>query len=368
MLELFERLLLLLQAGEKASLSTVISRSGSVPAPAGSRLLVSAGGACWGTVGGGQLEARVLEDAGKALKDQQPAITSLEFEGTGAADEGMLCGGRISLFTEVVFPAREELRIFRILIDELKAGRPVALATVVVTAYAEVPPVATRLVFRGKKILAGSLASKRWNEKLILATQSALEREDPLYLSLENKQSASPGIEGFLVEAFHPAPMLIIFGAGHVAQPLCKMAAMAGFRVAVVDDRAEFASQERFPEASEIFTCQSEEAFTRLDPGPTHYLVSVTRGHLHDREVIEHALKCPAAYIGMIGSRRKVKLLWEDLKARGVEPQALERVHAPVGLKIGAETPAEIAVSILAELIQTRRTAKPVIHKGTIRL
>jgi xanthine dehydrogenase accessory factor len=303
------------------------------------------------------------------LSEEQPAITGLEFEATEAAREGMLCGGRISLFTEIIFPSRQERGIFQVVVDELKASRPVAMATAVVTAYPEKPPGGPRVVFRREKILAGSLADPHWNEKVIAAASGMLEREEPLYLSLESKLEAFPELEGFLVEAFHAEPTLVIFGAGHVAQPLCNIAAMAGFRVVVVDNRAEFASRERFPDSSEILLCEPEEAFTRLDPGPGHYLVSVTRGHLEDRKVIEHALRFPAAYIGMIGSKRKVKLLWEELKARGVEPDALERVHAPIGLEIGAETPAEIAVSILAEMIQTRRAAgKPVIRRETIQL
>ena len=369
MLELLESLLLLLGKGEKASLSTVTSREGSVPAPAGSRLLVSEKGTVWGTVGGGPLEAQVLQAAGRALQDQRPSITNHEFKAAEAAAGGMICGGRISLFTEVIFPTPEEIGIFKTLVDELKASRPVALATSVVTAYPQTSPDGTRLVFGREKILAGSLADKQWNDKLLCAAGSILEQKDPLYLGLESKPEGFPELEGFLVEVFHPDPTLVIFGAGHVAQPLCKMAAMAGFKVVVVDDRPEFASPERFPKAKEILLCDPEEAFTRIVPGAGHYLVSVTRGHLQDRQVIEHALKFPAAYIGMIGSKRKVKLLWEDLKTRGFEPEALERVHAPIGLEIGAETPAEIAVSILAEMIRTRRaTGRPVIRRRALRL
>jgi xanthine dehydrogenase accessory factor len=369
MQKLFEQVLLLLEKGEKVSLSTVIARKGSVPAPVGSRLIVTADGSFWGTVGGGLLEAEVLRVAAKALKDEKPAITSLEFEAKEAAEKGMLCGGSVRLFTEVVFPTEKERQSFGTLVAELKASRPVALATEVVTAYSETPPKSARLLFRDKMILAGSLELHEWHEKIISAARGILEREEPLYLNLEKKLEDKPGVDGFLVEALYPDPTLVIFGAGHVARPLCKIAAMADFRVVVVDDRADFASREHFPESSEIFLCSPTEAMNRIKPGPMHYLVSVTRGHLQDREVVEQALKYPAAYLGMIGSKRKVKLLWEDLRAGGVEPEALEWVNAPIGLEIGAETPAEIAVSIVAEMIQTHRAkGRPGITQRTILL
>ncbi|MBN2287854.1 MAG: XdhC family protein [Candidatus Glassbacteria bacterium] len=369
MSELFERLLALLEAGEKVSLTTVISRTGSVPCPAGSRLLVPEDGSSLGTVGGGILEAEALRAARKALQEEQPAITDLEFEAAEAAREGMLCGGRVGLYTEVVFPTGSELENFRAVVGELGASRPVAMATAVVTAYPGKAPGTTRVIFRGDKILAGSLADPQWNGKIISAAAGLLDREDSLYLELESRPGDMPGLQGFLVDPLHPDPTLVIFGAGHVAQPLCRMASLAGFRVVVVDDRGEFASRDRFPESSEILVCGPAEAFGRIDPGPGWYLVSVTRGHLQDREVVERALEFPVSYLGMIGSRRKVKLLWEDLRSRGVLQQELERVHAPVGLEIGAETPAEIAVSILAQMIATRRAAgRPVIRRGTVEL
>jgi xanthine dehydrogenase accessory factor len=155
-----------------------------------------------------------------------------------------------------------------------------------------------------------------------------------------------------------PYPTLFVFGGGHIAVPLCWMAGLAGFRVVVIDDREEFANRARFPRAFGVMAATVSEAFERLSIGNDSYVVAVTRGHLLDEEVVAAALGTAARYIGMIGSRRKVAAVRERLEQAGFPEQELERVQAPIGLAIGAETVEEIAVSIVAELVQVRRGAR----------
>jgi xanthine dehydrogenase accessory factor len=140
-----------------------------------------------------------------------------------------------------------------------------------------------------------------------------------------------------------------------VAIPLAQVAAIAGFRVTVIDDREEFASRERFPVADEVVVASVEEAFSALPIGKDSYVVAVTRGHVMDEEVVAAALAARARYIGMIGSRRKVAGVRERLRERGFAPEELDRVHAPIGIEIGSDTVEEIAISIVAELIAERR-------------
>lgn len=172
------------------------------------------------------------------------------------------------------------------------------------------------------------------------------------------------------VEAHHAPPSLVIVGAGHIARPLSRVAAMLGFRVTVLDDRPAFATRERFPEAEAVLRADFSDPFRGVAVGAGTYLVLVTRGHKYDFEALRDVLHRPAppAYVGMVGSRRRVRAALEQLAREGVSPGRLAAVHAPVGLDLGAETPEEIAVSIAAELVQVRRggTGRPLRDKERV--
>jgi xanthine dehydrogenase accessory factor len=158
-----------------------------------------------------------------------------------------------------------------------------------------------------------------------------------------------------LIDPLRPAETVFLFGAGHVAQPTARLAALVGFSVRVVDDRAAFANAERFPEAQEIRAVTSfDGALKELDIDRSTFIVIVTRGHLHDQTVLEQALRSKAVYIGMIGSRNKRDHIFKALLRQGFTEADLNRVHCPIGLNIGAETPEEIALSIVAEMVRFR--------------
>ena len=173
------------------------------------------------------------------------------------------------------------------------------------------------------------------------------------------------------VEPILQEPRLFIFGGGHIALALSKMARIAGFKIIVVDDRPEFASPERFPEAERTIAADFLEAFSRLNVDSSSYIVIVTHAHAGDEVVLERALQTEARYVGMIGSRRKNSVVFENLRAKGVSQDSIDRVHAPIGVPIHAWTSEEIAVSILAEIIKVRRapderaSASPTSPAGT---
>jgi xanthine dehydrogenase accessory factor len=183
-----------------------------------------------------------------------------------------------------------------------------------------------------------------------------------LHMSLTAKEAEETGmicggeLEVF-IEPILTAPTLYIFGGGHISLPLARMGKLLGFRIAVIDDRSEFASAERFPEAEIILADEFKKAFPRLKIDRSSYIVIVTRGHQHDELVLGWAVGTSAKYIGMIGSKTKVKAVFSHLLARGVPQEKLASVHSPIGLEIEAQTPEEIAVSILAEIIKVRRSA-----------
>ena len=178
----------------------------------------------------------------------------------------------------------------------------------------------------------------------------------------ELKSASGPTIQVY-VEAHHPHPDLVIVGAGHIAQPLCSIGAAMGFRVIVVDDRPDFATQERFPEADRIVRVDFRDPFADIPMHSTSHVVLVTRGHKYDYECLRHLLRTEVEppYVGMIGSRRRIRAAFSQLQSEGreregtaserLERDRLSRVRAPTGLDIGAETPVEIAVAVLAEII-----------------
>jgi xanthine dehydrogenase accessory factor len=164
------------------------------------------------------------------------------------------------------------------------------------------------------------------------------------------------------IEAILPAPQLFLFGGGHVSKAIARIARTVGFRIVVIDDRPSFANKDRFPEADEVVVDAFEGVVEKLPVDPSSYLIAVTRGHQWDQTVIEQAVWTNARYIGMIGSRRKIALMWKKLEEKGIPRHLLERVHAPIGLDIHADTPEEIAVSVAAQLIQVRRAGGKPAH------
>ncbi len=160
------------------------------------------------------------------------------------------------------------------------------------------------------------------------------------------------------MEPIYPEPTLYIFGTGHISRYLAPLANMVEFRVVVIDDRKEYANREHFPQADDIWVRQFEGVGEGIKPDEESYIVIVTRGHLHDYTVLKEVLRKGARYIGMIGSRRKRELIYQQLRQEGYTQEELDRIHAPIGLDINAETPEEIAISIIAELIRVRAEGK----------
>jgi xanthine dehydrogenase accessory factor len=203
----------------------------------------------------------------------------------------------------------------------------------------------------------GCVEAEVWN-----AAREVIETEKPRHLNFSLGQDAAydnglicGGQLNVFVEPIVPQPSAIIFGAGHISKSLSKVATLAGFRTVIVDDREAFANRERFPEADEIYAGEYESVCANLPVNETCYLVIVTRGHRDDMRVLRWAIDTPARYIAMIGSKRKVISVIKELEKEGVPGSAFERIFAPMGFEIGAVTPEEIAVSVVAEMIAVRR-------------
>lgn len=255
--------------------------------------------------------------------------------------------------------------IYEEIIKIQSAGRSGAVATVIVAKGSTPREIGAKILFRddGKfwgTIGGGCLEAEVWQEAM-----QAIQEEKPrtLHFDLTGKEAGDTGmicggIMDIFIEPILPIPKVFIFGCGHISLYLAKISTMLGFQVVVIDDRPQFANKERFPEAEQVIAEEFPMALSKLAVNKASYLVIVTRGHAYDQEVLEWAVGTEAKYIGMIGSRRKIQTVYENLQTKGVPPEKLERVHAPIGLDIGALTPEEIAVSIVAEMIQVRRGEK----------
>lgn len=250
-----------------------------------------------------------------------------------------------------------------------RAKKRGALATIV-RVRGSIPSVAAaKMLVREDGSSAGTIGGGLVEAEVRRGAMEVMREEKPksFAFELDRLPDDEPGLicggslEVF-VEPLIPAPPLYIFGAGHVGQFLCQAATLAGFEVTVIDNRPEYASRERFPSANELHAIAMEDVTSRIHPCSTTFISIVTRGHRTDLEVLRWALGTEACYIGMIGSARKVRAVFQELESEGVRRETLDRVYAPIGLDIASRTPEEIAISIVAELVAVRRGCKVAPH------
>ena len=259
--------------------------------------------------------------------------------------------------------------LFEEVVKMRRAGRRGALATIVHTNGSIPSYESSRMLVREDGSIAGTIGGGCVEAEVWAAAKEVMQKEAPrkMVFNLNNEASYDNGLicggtlEVF-VEPILPQPTLYLFGGGHVSMAVANAASAAGFGVGVVDDREAFANAARFPMALEIHTSY-EDAFAKISPNAASYLLIVTRGHKEDMRVLAWAVRTEARYIGMIGSKRKVLSVYKALENDGYKPEEFERVFAPMGLEIGALSPEEIAVSIVAELIAVRRNAQTAAHK-----
>ena len=254
-MDIYEEVVRLRRLGQKCALATIVQVNGSIPSYESAKLLVREDGSMAGTIGGGCVEAEVWNAAREVMETERARQMNFSLGQDAAYDNGLICGGQLSVFVEPVVPQ----------------------------------------------------------------------------------------------------PRAFIFGAGHISKSISKVATLAGFASVIVDNREAFANKERFPEADEIFAEEYEDVFPKLAVRDTSYVIIVTRGHRDDMRVLRWAVETNAKYIAMIGSKRKVIGVVKELEKEGIQRSVFERIFAPMGFEIGAITPEEIAVSVVAEMIAVRR-------------
>ncbi len=364
---IFDEIAHLQSAGEAFALATVVARTGSAPMSKWAKMLVRADGSMSGTVGGGCLEAEIWEDARAALASGEARVVKHTLTPEHAGESGLLCGGSVRILVERIDPDKHT-EVFKAAHDIVASRQRAHLITLLPTAEEGTH----RLLLTPDGTTVGSLGDDNTNRAAIAAADETTGQipelvplERPCATACLPSRAAAgtrdtrvasyPCHTEVFIEPLGPVPEIYVFGGGHVGLATARTGAIAGFRVIVVDDRPMFCNPERFPQADECIVAHFDGVFEQLDIGEDSYLVAVTRGHAHDESVVEQALGTNAGYIGMIGSRYKVRRILKSLGERGATDEQLARIHAPIGLNIGADTPEEIAVSIVAEIIAVMR-------------
>lgn len=247
-----------------------------------------------------------------------------------------------------------------------KEGRKAALATIIQVQGSIPSYESSKILVRDDGSIVGTVGGGCVEAEVWSVAQDVMREEKPrrLHFNLNAQPEYDNGLVcggslDIFIEPILAIPTLILFGGGHVSLQVSKVANLAGFDTVIVDDREAFANKQRFPEASETYAGPWEESFPLLKTNEFSYIVIATRGHKGDLTCLRWAIEQPARFVGMIGSRRKLIEFFKVLEAEGVPPERLERVHSPVGLDIGALTPQEIAVAVVAEMIAVRRNAAP---------
>lgn len=331
--------------GQSVAFTSLVETRGSTPQKAGATMLVFPDGSQTGTLGGGCVEAEVKRRALRLLDAGTPELLTFQLDNDYGWDDGLICGGRMKMLVDPLRPG-DDISYFEtyrrlvhegrgcteaVLIDREKAGGGNETERVLFDAAGEIA--ASRGMTDGLTHLPGGL---RLNLRPLLERPRPYVRDGVSYLTqLERCR-------------------LLIVGAGHVGQKVAELAAEVEFDVWVVDDREQYCNLERFPRAKRLIVGPIDSSLSGLEIDANTMCIIVTRGHNHDEEALYHLAEKSARYVGMIGSKRKIKLIFDDLLQEGISRAALGRVHAPLGFEIGSQTVPEIAVSIVAELIAHR--------------
>jgi len=341
MRDLMRRLIDSLETGREVLLCRVVATRGSTPQKAGAAMLLTPDGGQVGTLGGGCVEDEVKRKAAGRIGRDGAELYSFVLNHDYAWADGLICGGKMVILAECP-RGPHHLAYHRAYLGLLDAGCGFTEAVVINPEKVGASVVGDRFLFDHKGAHVASLDGREPPAPLVAGVPALDPRPRP---------SESGGV-AYLPTM--PRVRLIVIGAGHVGQAVAELAARVNFDVWVVDDRPQYANRERFPAARRLIVGPMAVVLPKLEVTPQTFVVIVTRGHGHDQEALQHMAPTSASYVGLIGSKRKIRLIFDALLDAGLPDEALERVSAPVGLDIGSESVDEIAVSIVAELIARR--------------
>lgn len=349
---LYARIAALRATGRRFAVATVVRTHGSTPQVAGATLVLGEGEdvrAAVGTLGGGCVEADAVDAALQVIATGEPSLRAYELTEDLAWNTGLVCGGTMWILVQRDDHAYtfDGIDVLPELVQASTAEPPIALVTRF-SGQGNVLTFAGRIAVRADGTRLGSLGNREIDATAKAEAMAQLPHGTPRTIKSEAGD--------LLIEAIATRPRIVIAGGGHVALAIARQAAMLGFDVTIVEDRPEFATDERFPGAT-ILQGDVPATLGRINYGWNSFIVIATRGHKLDADCMVEAVKTPARYIGLLGSRRKTVLVDRMLRDLGVSDDRLRAVRAPVGLDLGGRTPAEIALSVMAEITAIRYQA-----------
>jgi xanthine dehydrogenase accessory factor len=360
---MYEQVKHLIEEGETLAIATIVSTLGSTPREVGAKMVVTASGEILGTVGGGCGEAEVVRKAVEVIRSRKPTLVKVELMDDIESNSPAVCGGILNVFVDPWW--KDSAAVCKLLTDELlkvqNEGAAAVVATVVKAGNCPDVTVGEKCFIRDGAVKAGNIRNKELLQSVLHEAETRLEREECRQIGL-----TLPGIDDkveVFLEVVTAMRKVIIVGAGHLAIPLVKFAKILGFHITVLDDRVIYANRERFPESEvdAVLVGDMAETLRGIEITPQTYVVLITRGHQFDEPCLREVIHSPAKYIGMIGSKRRIKACFIRFRDEdGIPEELLKRVYAPIGLDIKAESPEEIALAIIAEMVKVRRggTAK----------
>lgn len=350
--EIYTKIVELFEKNRVSVLATITHQTGSSPRGVGTKFLIMEDGSYVGTIGGGSIEKLVLDESVKVLNSFTPIHFSHRMQGSEVDEAEMICGGNIDIFMEPVLPDNlNNLHIFEEVMEIIRRGGAGLLATVIDPDQWRTGQIPKMFIKKNGEKIGSLLEIEEIDISIKERMDQLLEGGKPTTITCRDREGNHLNI---FVEPVISDPIVYIFGGGHISRQISPLAVKVEFKVVIIDDRPEFSDPANFPEAREVHTYPFNNVMERFPVNEFSYLVIVTRGHSHDKTVLGQALKTPAKYIGMIGSSRKVSIIYEKLLKEGFTKDEIDRVHSPIGIEIGAETPEEIAVSIVGELIKVR--------------
>jgi xanthine dehydrogenase accessory factor len=348
MQDVFHEAVNLLQNEEQLVMATVIRTKGSTPQKPGAKLLVRSDGSGVGTLGGGCVEGDIWYAASQLMRRGGDAqYREYELNEDLAAQDGLVCGGTMFFLIDPVYQPAQYLDYAKEIDAAYEGGPSVALASLIKSAPGKNLPVGAKLFIREDGSAEGSLGDSELD-------RDAVKRAHGLMAMGRNEYAIAEDGSEYFIEAYTTPPQLVICGGGHVSFALAAHAKPLGFRLFITDDREEFANYERFPNADIIVAKKPEDALDELPINANTFIVVATRGHRFDNVALAAAAATRARYVGLMGSKRKTILIYEDLVRMGLDEQRLRDIRSPIGLDIRARTPEEIAVSIMGEILMFR--------------
>jgi xanthine dehydrogenase accessory factor len=345
----------LLEQGETLAVATIVSTFGSTPREVAAKMVTTASGEILGTVGGGCGEAEVRREAVQVIRSRKPAMVRVELMDDIESDSPAVCGGILNVFVDPWW--NDDSRICKSIADELiqinANGTAAVMATVLQSENIEESAPGDKCLICEKAVRTGNIRNEKLLQAVLKEAENRLNSEESkqLILSLDGERKAD-----VFFDVLPAIRKIVIVGAGHLAIPLVKFAKTLGFHVTVLDDRVIYANRDRFPDADVVLAGDMAVTLRGLEITTNTYIVLITRGHQFDEPCLREVIHSPAKYIGMIGSRRRIKACFIRFRDEdGIPEELLKRVNAPIGLDIGAETPEEIALSIISEVVKVRR-------------